>query len=149
MQKECKLGNQLMKNRTLPLSLIFGAVLTIPSLAMAAPTETTEVDMQETATATTLETEADTSNTDAESVSNQSNPFQISETQTISRAKVNTNLGQQPMTTEIEAPNGQQPMTTEIAAPAEALQDQELQTTEVISEDPVLEAPEELAEEEL
>ncbi len=142
-----------MKNRTLPLSLIFGAALTIPSLAMAVPADTTEVDMQETATATTLETEAeteaDTSNTDTESVSNQSNPFQISETQTISRAKVNTDLGQQPMTTEIEAPNGQQPMTTEIAAPAEALQDQELQTTEVISEDPVLEAPEELAEEEL
>lgn len=121
----------LMKNRTLPLSLIFGAALTIPSLAMAAPTETTEVDMQETATETTLETNA-AGNANTESVANQSKPFQISETQTISRAKVNTNLSQQPM-------------TTEIAAPAEALQDQELQTTE----DAVLEAQEELTEEEL
>ena len=29
-----------MKNRTLPLSLLIGAALTIPSLAMAAPAET-------------------------------------------------------------------------------------------------------------
>lgn len=82
-----------MKNRTLPLSLIIGAALTIPSLAMAAPAETAQVDMKETAT--TLETEAGTGNADTESVSNQSIPFQISETQTISRASVNSNANQQ------------------------------------------------------
>ena len=73
-------------------------------------------------------------------------PFAISETQTISRARVNSNIGQQPITTEIKAPNGQQPMTTEIKAPAEALQNSELQTTEIISEDVVLDVEEDLAE---
>lgn len=140
-----------MKNRT--LSLLIGTALTLPSLAMAAPETTAAVDMQDPATATTLEAEVGAA--DNESVSNQSNAFQISETQTISRARVNTNIGQQPMTTEIEsptgqqpmtteikAPNGQQPMTTEIKAPVEAYQDSELQTTEVISQDPVLDEPE-------
>ena len=50
------------------------------------------------------------------------------------------------MTTEIKAPNGQQSMTTEIKAPAEALQNSELQTTEIISEDVALDAEEDLAE---
>ena len=96
-----------------------------------------------------VEAKADISSSDTDinaSKTEKLSPFAISETQTISRARVNNNLGQQPMTTEIKAPNGQQPMTTEIKAPAEALQDQELQTTEIISEDPVLDAPEDLAE---
>ncbi|SLJ83374.1 hypothetical protein [Psychrobacter sp. DAB_AL43B] len=88
-----------MKNRT--LSLLIGAALTIPSLAMAAPAETAPVDMQDAATATTLETEA--GNADNESVSNQSNPFQISETQSVSRASVNNNASQQQMATELQA----------------------------------------------
>ena len=37
-------------------------------------------------------------------------------------------------------------MTTEIKAPAEALQNSELQTTEIISEDVALDAEEDLAE---
>ncbi|MGM8870343.1 hypothetical protein ACS8E3_01495 [Psychrobacter sp. 2Y5] len=119
-----------MKHRTLPLSLVIGAALTIPSLAMAAPTETTPVDIQDAATATTLETEA--SNANNESVLNQSDSFQISETQTISRANTNN-------------PN-QQPMTTELEAPADALQDQELQTTEVTSQDALLDEAEDLPE---
>ena len=138
-----------MKNHTLPLSLLIGAALTIPTLAMAAPANNKPVKKQ-TATAE-MNVEAKVESIGNESDANTSkidklSPFAISETQTISRARVNNNLGQQPMTTEIKAPNGQQPMTTEIKAPAEALQDQELQTTEIISEDPVLDAPEDLAE---
>ena len=121
-----------MKNHTLSLSLLIGAALTIPTLAMAAPANAKPVKKQ-TATAeiaveaTGSENNANTSKID------KLIPFAISETQTISRARVNNNLGQQPMTTEIKAP-------------AEALQDQELQTTEIISEDPVLDALEDLAE---
>ncbi|MGM8885090.1 hypothetical protein ACS8FD_04035 [Psychrobacter sp. 1U2] len=132
-----------MKHRTLPLSLVIGAALTIPSLAMAAPTETASVDMQDTATATTLETEV--SNANNEAILNQSNSFQISETQTISRANIN-NPNQQPMAAELEAPISQQPMTTEIEAPADVLQDQELQTTEMTSQEALLDEAEDLPE---
>lgn len=139
-----------MKNHTLSLSLLIGAALTIPTLAMAAPANTKPVKKQ-TATAE-IAVEAKVESTGNESDANTSKtskmtPFAISETQTISRSRVNSSIGQQPMTTEIKAPNGQQPMTTEIKAPAEALQDQNLQTTEIISQDPVLDAPEDLAEE--
>ena len=127
-----------MKNHTLALSLLIGAALTIPTLAMAAPadtkaakktTATAEMAVEAKVESTGNETDANTSKT------SKMTPFAISETQTISRARVNSNIGQQPMTTEIKAPNGQQPMTTEIKAPAEALQNSELQTTEIISED--------------
>ena len=138
-----------MKNHTLALSLLIGAALTIPTLAMAAPADT-KAAKKTTATAemavaakvesTGNETDANTSKT------SKMTPFAISETQTISRARVNSNIGQQPMTTEIKAPNGQQPMTTEIKAPAEASQNSELQTTEIISEDVALDAEEDLAE---
>ncbi|WP_250163516.1 hypothetical protein [Psychrobacter sp. WY6] len=70
-----------MKKSTLSLSLLIGAALTIPSLAMAAPADTAAVDVQAAATATTLETEGD--NTNNASADNQSSPFQISETQII------------------------------------------------------------------
>ena len=138
-----------MKNHTLSLSLLIGAALTIPTLAMAAPANTKPVKKQTATAEMNVEAKADVSSSDTDinaSKTDKLSPFAISETQTISRARVNNNLGQQPMTTEIKAPNGQQPMTTEIEAPAEALQDQELQTTEIISEDPVLDAPEDLAE---
>ena len=135
-----------MKNHTLSLSLLIGAALTIPTLAMAAPANTKPVKKQTATAEMNVEAKADVSSSDTDinaSKTDKLSPFAISETQTISRARVNNNLGQQPMTTEIKAPNGQQPMTTEIKAPAEALQDQELQTTEMISEDAVLDAPEE------
>ena len=138
-----------MKNHTLSLSLLIGAALAIPTLAMAAPANTKPVKKQTATAEMNVEAKADVSSSDTDinaSKTDKLSPFAISETQTISRARVNNNLGQQPMTTEIEAPNGQEPMTTEIKAPAEALQDQELQTTEIISEDPVLDAPEDLAE---
>lgn len=138
-----------MKNNTLSLSLLIGAALAIPTLAMAAPANTKPVKKQTATAEMNVEAKADVSSSDTDinaSKTDKLSPFAISETQTISRARVNNNLGQQPMTTEIEAPNGQEPMTTEIKAPAEALQDQELQTTEIISEDPVLDAPEDLAE---
>ena len=138
-----------MKNHTLALSLLIGAALTVPTLAMAAPadtkaakktTATAEMAVEAKVESTGNETDANTSKT------SKMTPFAISETQTISRARVNSNIGQQPMTTEIKAPNGQQPMTTEIKAPAEALQNSELQTTEIISEDVVLDVEEDLAE---
>ena len=138
-----------MKNHTLSLSLLIGAALTIPTLAMAAPANTKPVKKQADTAEMNVEAKADITGSDTDmnaSKTEKLSPFAISETQTISRARVNNNLGQQPMTTEIKAPNGQQPMTTEIKAPAEALQDQELQTTEIISEDPVLDAPEDLTE---
>lgn len=138
-----------MKNHTLALSLLIGAALTVPTLAMAAPADTkaakktiatAEIAVEAKVESTGNETDANTSKT------SKMTPFAISETQTISRARVNSNIGQQPMTTEIKAPNGQQPMTTEIKAPAEALQNSELQTTEIISEDVALDAEEDLAE---
>ncbi|ABE73921.1 hypothetical protein [Psychrobacter cryohalolentis] len=127
-----------MKNHTLALSLLIGAALTVPTLAMAAPADTkaakktnatAEMAVEAKVESTGNETDANTSKT------SKMTPFVISETQTISRARVNSNIGQQPMTTEIKAPNGPQPMTTEIKVPAEALQNSELQTTEIISED--------------
>lgn len=121
-----------MRKRTLSLSLLIGAALTISTLAMAAPADT------KAAKKTTATAEANVESTGSETDANTSKiskvtPFAISETQTISRARVNSNIGQQPMTTEMKAP-------------AEALQDQELQTTEIISKDAVLDAPEDLAE---
>ena len=121
-----------MQKRTLSLSLLIGAALTIPTLAMAAPADT-KAAKKTTATAE-VAVESTGSETDANtSKISKVTPFAISETQTISRARVNSNIGQQPMTTEMKAP-------------AEALQDQELQTTEIISEDTMLDAPEDLAE---
>ena len=87
-----------MKKTTPSLSLLIGAALTIPSLAMAAPADTTAVDIQ---TAATLEAKGN--NTNDVTAANQSNPFQVSETQIIKRAKVNNIASQQPMTTDLQA----------------------------------------------
>lgn len=116
-----------MKKTTLSLSLLIGAALTIPSLAMAAPADTTAVDMQ---TAATLEAEGN--NTNDVTAANQSNPFQVSETQIIKRAKVNNIASQQPMTTELQAEQGnmQEDMQAQQAAMQnsdEAMQQQDLQ----------------------
>ena len=112
-----------MKKTTLSLSLLIGAALTIPSLAMAAPADTTAVDMQ---TAATLE--AAGNNTNDVTAANQSNPFQVSETQIIKRAKVNNIASQQPMTTDLQAE--QENMQAQQAAMQnsdEAMQQQDLQ----------------------
>lgn len=116
-----------MKKTTLSLSLLIGAALTIPSLAMAAPADTTAVDMQ---TAAILETEGN--NTNDVTAANQSNPFQVSETQIIKRAKVNNIASQQPMTTDLQAEqeNMQEDMQAQQAAMQnsdEAMQQQDLQ----------------------
>ena len=116
-----------MKKTTLSLSLLIGAALTIPSLAMAAPADTTAVDMQ---TAATLEAEGN--NTNDVTAANQSNPFQVSETQIIKRAKVNNIASQQPMTTDLQAQqeNMQEDMQAQQAAMQnsdEAMQQQDLQ----------------------
>ncbi|WP_201545277.1 hypothetical protein [Psychrobacter immobilis] len=108
-----------MKKTTLSLSLLIGAALTIPSLAMAAPAGTTAVDMQ---TAPTLEAEGN--NTNDIKAANQSNPFQLSETQIIKRAKVNNIASQQPMTTELQAEqeNIQSTMQEDMQAQQAAMQ---------------------------
>ncbi len=116
-----------MKKTTLSLSLLIGAALTIPSLAMAAPADTTAVDMQ---TAATLEAEGN--NTNDVTAANQSNPFQVSETQIIKRAKVNSIASQQPMTTDLQVQqeNMQEDMQAQQAAMQnsdEAMQQQDLQ----------------------
>lgn len=123
-----------MKKSTLSLSLLIGAALTIPSLAMAAPADTAAVDVQSAATATTLEMEGD--NTNNASTDNQSSPFQISETQIISRASVNNSAKQQPMTTELQAE--QEAMDAE----QELIQDSE----EAMQEEDSLDTQEELQE---
>ncbi len=116
-----------MKKTTLSLSLLIGAALTIPSLAMAAPADTTAVDMQ---TAATLEAKGN--NTNDVTAANQSNPFQVSETQIIKRAKVNNIASQQPMTTDLQVQqeNMQEDMQAQQAAMQnsdEAMQQQDLQ----------------------
>ena len=116
-----------MKKTTLSLSLLIGAALTIPSLAMAAPADTTAVDMQ---TAAILEAEGN--NTNDVTAANQSNPFQVSETQIIKRAKVNNIASQQPMTTDLQVQqeNMQEDMQAQQAAMQnsdEAMQQQDLQ----------------------
>ena len=80
---------------------------------MAAPVDTTAVDMQ---TAATLE--AERNNTNDVTAANQSNPFQVSETQIIKRAKVNNIASQQPMTTDLQAQqeNMQEDMQAQQAA---------------------------------
>ena len=123
-----------MKKSTLSLSLLIGAALTIPSLAMAAPADTAAVDVQSAATATTLEMEGD--NTNNASTDNQSSPFQISETQIISRASVNNSAKQQPMTTELQAEQ------EAMAAEQELIQDSE----EAMQEEDSLNTQEELQE---
>ena len=122
-----------MKNSTLSLTLLIGAALTMPTLAMAAPADTKAA--KETTATAEMAVEAKVESTAGETDANTSKmtPFVISETQTISRARVNSNMGQQPMTTEIKAPQ-------------EAVQNTELQTTEMVSEDASLEAQEDLIE---
>ena len=122
-----------MKNSTLSLTLLIGAALTMPTLAMAAPADTKAA--KETSATAEMAVEAKVESIAGETDANTSKmtPFVISETQTISRARVNSNIGQQPMTTEIKAPQ-------------EAVQNTELQTNEMVSEDATLEAPEDLIE---
>ena len=117
-----------MKNSTLSLTLLIGAALTMPTLAMAAPADT-KAAKEITATAE-MAVEAKVESTAGETDANTSKmtPFVISETQTISRARVNSNISQQPMTTEIKAPQ------------------EAVQTNEMVSEDAALEAPEDLIE---
>ena len=122
-----------MKRTTLSLSLLIGAALTIPSLAMAAPADTAAVDMQ---TAATLEAEGN--NTNDVTAANQSNPFQVSETQIIKRAKVNNIASQQPMTTELQAE--QENMQKDMQAQQAAMQnsDEAMQQQDMLDEEAAL-----------
>ena len=130
-----------MKKSTLSLSLLIGAALTIPSLAMAAPADKA-AEKQTAVAATTLEPASE--NTSSKSVANQANPIQISETQTISRSKVSVNnsASQQPMTTELQAEQAsmQDAMPLQQAAmqnPEDTLQPQA--QDEMLEEEAVLE----------
>ena len=138
-----------MKKSTLSLSLLIGAALTIPSLAMAAPADKAAAEKQTAVAATTLEPASE--NTNSKSVANQANPIQISETQTISRSKVSVNnsASQQPMTTELQAEQAsmQDAMPLQQAAmqkaamqnPEDALQPQAQAQDEMLEEEAVLE----------
>ena len=124
-----------MKKSTLSLSLLIGAALTIPSLAMAAPADKA-AEKQTAVAATTLETASE--NTSSKSVANQANPIQISETQTISRSKVSVNnsASQQPMTTELQAEQASMQKAA-MQNPEDALQPQA--QDEMLEEEAVLE----------
>ena len=124
-----------MKKSTLSLSLLIGATLTIPSLAMAAPADKA-AEKQTAVAATTLETASE--NTSSKSVVNQANPIQISETQTISRSKVSVNnsASQQPMTTELKAEQAAMQKAA-MQNPEDALQPQA--QDEMLEEEAVLE----------
>lgn len=95
-----------MQNRTLSLSLLIGAALTIPSLAMAAPTTTDDmkpVDMATVSADNTQKTEGE--DAEDEQLSTTPSTFEINETQTISssNASINNDNNQAVMATEIEA----------------------------------------------
>ena len=127
-----------MKKSTLSLSLLIGAALTIPSLAMAAPADKA-AEKQTAVAATTLEPASE--NTSSKSVANQANPIQISETQTISRSKVSVNnsASQQPMTTELQAEqaamqNPEDALQPQAQAQAQA-QDEMLEEEAVLEEE--------------
>ena len=124
-----------MKKSTLSLSLLIGAALTIPSLAMAAPADKA-AEKQTAVAATTLEPASE--NTSSKSVANQANPIQISETQTISRSKVSVNnsASQQPMTTELQAEQASMQKAA-MQNPEDALQPQA--QDEMLEEEAVLE----------
>ena len=127
-----------MNKRTLSLSLLIGAALAVPTMAMAAPAGSAAVKTKATAANSTVEVAAEVESTNTSTSTDKSetdkfSPFAISETQTISRARVTGNLGQQPMTTEIKAP-------------LEALKNPALKTTKVVSADVVLDAEEDLTE---
>lgn len=115
-----------MQKRTLPLSLLIGAALTIPSLAMAAPADDmTPADMQTATAENTLQNEVESADADAELVSNQSSPFEINETKTISRANINNNPNQvEEEATDMEAmQDPQEEMLQEEMLQEEMLQD--------------------------
>ena len=140
-----------MKKSTLSLSLLIGAALTIPSLAMAAPADKAAAEKQTAVAATTLEPASE--NTNSKSVANQANPIQISETQTISRSKVSVNnsASQQPMTTELQAEQAsmQDAMPLQQAAMQKAAMQNPEDTLQPQAQDEMLEEEAVLEEESL
>ena len=118
-----------MKNRILPLSLLIGAALTIPSLAMAAPAKPKPVPAQTVVADNTLQT--DVENTDGKLASNQTSAVEISETKTFSRSRAsanNQNSTQALVTGDVEADietiqNPQEEPQEEMADPQEDMLD--------------------------
>ncbi|WP_201535700.1 hypothetical protein [Psychrobacter immobilis] len=97
-----------MNKQNLSLSLLIGAALTIPSLAMAAPTQT---DVKGAAADNAVQVE--TARADSEMGADQSSPFAINETQRISRSStssINNNANPQAMPTELQTQQPQQDM---------------------------------------
>lgn len=119
-----------MKKRMLPLSLVIGAALTLPSLAMAAPAMDAKADMAMQANAkmqaNAAMQEAEAARIQGEAGANQSNPFVINETQTISRASVNSMNNnaattQRAMPTEIQAQQQGDMQTQAMQSPEDTL----------------------------
>ena len=120
-----------MKKRMLPLSLVIGAALTLPSLAMAAPAMDAKADMAMQANAAmqeeaAMKAQAEAARIQGEAGANQSNPFVINETQTISRASVNSMNNnaattQRAMPTEIQAQQQGDMQTQAMQSPEDTL----------------------------
>lgn len=117
-----------MKTQNLSLSLLIGAALTIPSLAMAAPAQS---DVEMAAADTAMQTEVTSAN--SETGADQSSPFAINERRTISRSSVNStnsNANQQSIPTELQTQqqdmqNPEEVMIQEEDSPEAMTQEQE------------------------
>lgn len=125
-----------MKNSILPLSLLIGAALTIPSLAMAAPAKSKSVTpktvVADAVADSTLQTTAE--NTDGKLALNQASAVEITETKTFSRSRAsvnNQNSSQAAATGNVEADeadietiqNPQEELQEEMADPQEDMVD--------------------------
>ena len=112
-----------MKNLTLSLSVLLGAALFLPSLAMAAPKKPMPVPTQAVTADSTLENES-LQNNESKPTSIQSSAIEISETKTVSRSRASTNNQN---STEVAA----------TASEAEAMQEapEEMQVPEEDTED--------------
>lgn len=123
-----------MKNSILPLSLLIGAALTIPSLAMAAPAKSKSVTPKTVVADadSTLQTTAE--NTDGKLALNQASAVEITETKTFSRSRAsvnNQNSSQAAATGNLEADeadietiqNPQEELQEEMADPQEDMVD--------------------------
>lgn len=98
-----------MKNLTLSLSVLLGAALFLPSLAMAAPKKPMPAHTQTVTADSTLEADSalenetlqnDVENNESKPTSIQSSAIEISETKTFSRSRASTNNQN---STEVEA----------------------------------------------
>lgn len=127
-----------MKNRTLPLSVLIGAALTIPSLAMAAPAKPMPVTADTAIADQSSQTdmlENDAENSETKPASIQSGAVEISETKTFSRSRASTNTqnATQAVENEIEnLQNSQDEPQEDMLTPQEGMPElqEDMQVTE-------------------